>query len=220
MRSRSESRRRAPRSRRPSSVLAYCRHVAWLRRRTPRAPQPTKRDRCARWRGQGRSEPRRPRARSGCCDGRTPTTTGVFETRHGCNGSSGCSAGSIRRHALLIWALPALVLAGLLVVSSSCGSCAPGLRRSARAESSSLRATCAISTSGPRSLPADIGAAARALWDRGERRAALALLYRGLLSRLVHVHRLPIRDSRPKATALRLLKHIFRARLPAIRRDW
>lgn len=47
----------------------------------------------------------------------------------------------------------------------------------------------------PESLPADIGAAARRLWTRGERRAALALLYRGLLSRLAHVHRLPIRAS-------------------------
>lgn len=47
----------------------------------------------------------------------------------------------------------------------------------------------------PESLPRDIGAAARQLWDRGDSRAALSLLYRGLLSRLVHVHRLPIRDS-------------------------
>src|SRR6478672_9396480 len=44
----------------------------------------------------------------------------------------------------------------------------------------------------PETLPADIGAAARALWDAGDRRAALALLYRGLLSRLIHVHRVPI----------------------------
>ena len=65
----------------------------------------------------------------------------------------------------------------------------------------------------PESLPADIGAAARALWDRNERRAALALLYRGLLSRLVHVHRLPIRDSSTEGDCrLRLPKHIFRAR--------
>ena len=37
----------------------------------------------------------------------------------------------------------------------------------------------------PETLPADIGAAARQLWERGEQRAALALLYRGMLSRLV-----------------------------------
>lgn len=47
----------------------------------------------------------------------------------------------------------------------------------------------------PESLPGDIGAAARALWDAGEHRAALALLYRGLLSRLAYVHGIPIRDS-------------------------
>ena len=47
----------------------------------------------------------------------------------------------------------------------------------------------------PESLPPDIGAAARKSWDEGEHRAALALLYRGLLSRLVHVHNVPIKDS-------------------------
>ena len=40
----------------------------------------------------------------------------------------------------------------------------------------------------PESLPDDVGSAARALWQRGDQRAALALLYRGSLSRLVHVH--------------------------------
>jgi hypothetical protein len=47
----------------------------------------------------------------------------------------------------------------------------------------------------PESLPDDIGAAARQLWERGDQRAALALLYRGMLSRLAHVHRVPIRES-------------------------
>jgi len=54
----------------------------------------------------------------------------------------------------------------------------------------------------PESLPPDVGAAARSLWDRHEHRAALALLYRGLLSRLVHVHRLPIRDSSTEGDCL------------------
>ncbi|ANH70392.1 hypothetical protein ABE85_09130 [Mitsuaria sp. 7] len=47
----------------------------------------------------------------------------------------------------------------------------------------------------PESLPDDIGAAARALWQRGEQRAALSLLYRGALSRLVHGHGVPIRSA-------------------------
>jgi Domain of unknown function (DUF4129) len=56
----------------------------------------------------------------------------------------------------------------------------------------------------PESLPPDIGAAVRALWDRGEHRAALALLYRGLLSRLVHVYEVPIRDSSTEGDCLTL----------------
>jgi len=62
----------------------------------------------------------------------------------------------------------------------------------------------------PEALPPDIGAAARALWDAREHRAALALLYRGLLSRLAHVHRLPIRDSSTEGDCLALAA----ARLP------
>jgi hypothetical protein len=56
----------------------------------------------------------------------------------------------------------------------------------------------------PESLPNDIGGAARQLWDSGEHRAALALLYRGLLSRLVHVHRVPIKDSSTEGDCLAL----------------
>jgi hypothetical protein len=56
----------------------------------------------------------------------------------------------------------------------------------------------------PESLPPDIGAAARALWDSGEHRAALALLYRGLLSRLAHVHEVAIRDSSTEGDCLAL----------------
>jgi len=56
----------------------------------------------------------------------------------------------------------------------------------------------------PESLPDDVGAAARLLWDRTEHRAALALLYRGMLSRLAHVHQVPIRDSSTEGDCLDL----------------
>lgn len=56
----------------------------------------------------------------------------------------------------------------------------------------------------PESLPDDIGAAALAMWNRGEQRAALALLYRGLLSRLVHAHAVPIRHSSTEGDCLAL----------------
>ena len=56
----------------------------------------------------------------------------------------------------------------------------------------------------PESLPDNIGSAARQLWDSGDHRAALSLLYRGLLSRLVHVHNIPIRDSSTEGDTLEL----------------
>jgi hypothetical protein len=67
----------------------------------------------------------------------------------------------------------------------------------------------------PESLPPNIGAAARQLWDRGEHRSALALLYRGLLSRLAHVHALPIRDSSTEGDCL-----VLAARMGAPGKDY
>jgi hypothetical protein len=68
----------------------------------------------------------------------------------------------------------------------------------------------------PESLPDDIGGAALALWERGEHRAALALLYRGLLSRLVHGYEVPIRHSSTEGDCLALAV----TRLPGARGDY
>jgi hypothetical protein len=65
----------------------------------------------------------------------------------------------------------------------------------------------------PESLPADIGAAVRAAWLAGQRRAALSLLYRGALSRLVHSLAVPIDDASTEGDCVRLA----RASLPAER---
>jgi hypothetical protein len=47
------------------------------------------------------------------------------------------------------------------------------------------------------------------LWDRGDHRLALALLYRGLLSRLAHVHHVPIRDASTEGDCLALaVRHV------------
>jgi len=62
----------------------------------------------------------------------------------------------------------------------------------------------------PESLPDQIGAAAAALWQRGEHRAALSLLYRGALSRLVHQHAVPIRAASTEGECVALAA----ARLP------
>jgi hypothetical protein len=56
----------------------------------------------------------------------------------------------------------------------------------------------------PESLPADVGGAARAMGRRGEMRAALSLLYRGALSRLVHTHGVPIRAASTESDCLAL----------------
>jgi uncharacterized integral membrane protein len=58
----------------------------------------------------------------------------------------------------------------------------------------------------PESLPDDVGAASLALWEHGDQRAALALLYRGTLSRLVHVHSVPIRASSTEGECLALAR--------------
>ena len=63
----------------------------------------------------------------------------------------------------------------------------------------------------PESLPDDIGAASRELWERGEHRAALALLYRGCLSRLVHAHGVPIRDSTTEGECVQLAARYLRS---------
>jgi hypothetical protein len=62
----------------------------------------------------------------------------------------------------------------------------------------------------PESLPDDVGAEARRLWQAGGTRAALSLLYRGALSRLVHGHGVKIRAASTEGECLRLAA----ARLP------
>lgn len=68
----------------------------------------------------------------------------------------------------------------------------------------------------PESLPDDVGSAAAALWQRGEQRMALSLLYRGALSRLVHAHAVPIRSASTEGECVALA----RPRLPAAAGDY
>jgi hypothetical protein len=55
---------------------------------------------------------------------------------------------------------------------------------------------------GPASLPRDVASAARDLLLRGEARAALALLYRGALSAIVHQHRVEVTPGATEADVL------------------
>ena len=102
----------------------------------------------------------------------------------------------------LVWGVVAVLVVLLLGYVASLGG-----RR--RRETTGERAMTAPSRVfdldiRPESLPDDVGAAARLLWDRAEHRAALALLYRGMLSRLAHVHQVPIRDSSTEGDCLDL----------------
>ncbi len=54
----------------------------------------------------------------------------------------------------------------------------------------------------PASLPEDLAAESRRLWQNGQHRQALSLLYRGSLSRLVNVHQLALNDSMTEGDVL------------------
>ena len=54
----------------------------------------------------------------------------------------------------------------------------------------------------PESLPEDIAAESRRLWQAGQHRLSLGLLYRGSLSRLVNDHRLELNDSMTEGDVL------------------
>jgi hypothetical protein len=56
----------------------------------------------------------------------------------------------------------------------------------------------------PESLPDDIATHSRALWDAGQYREALSLLYRGALMRLTRHEQLPIADSHTEGDILQL----------------
>lgn len=61
----------------------------------------------------------------------------------------------------------------------------------------------------PESLPADVGAAAWALWQTGQVPAALSLLYRGALSRLIHRWHVPIAASTTEGECLELARGLL-----------
>ena len=110
----------------------------------------------------------------------------------------------------LVWCA-ALLLAGLIVVSIV--RMARSYRPSTRDDDAFVVPTHVRDLDiRPETLPSDVGAAARELWDAGACRAALALLYRALLSRLAHVHGLLIRDSTTEGDCLSLTANLARAR--------
>ncbi|MBS7661859.1 DUF4129 domain-containing protein [Pseudomonas lalucatii] len=75
----------------------------------------------------------------------------------------------------------------------------------------------------PQSLPADVAGEAERLWAE-QPRAALGLLYRALLSRLLHDHRLPLRAAHTEAEVLALVRGLqqddLNAFSQAVTRHW
>lgn len=107
---------------------------------------------------------------------------------------------------LLVWLLGALAVALLVVLA----------RRWIRMRADTLPARPLHLPSHvhdldirPESLPDDIASAVRALWLRGEQRAALSLLYRGALSRLVHEHAVPIRAASTEGECVALAERVL-----------
>ena len=111
----------------------------------------------------------------------------------------------------LVWLGGAAALAALLVGARRWLAVRGDAAR--RGQAHACRATCASFDIRPESLPADIGGAVRAAWLAGQRRAALSLLYRGALSRLVHSLAVPIEDASTEGDCVRLA----RVTLPADR---
>jgi hypothetical protein len=110
---------------------------------------------------------------------------------------------------MLFWLLIGILVAGLIVLLVRLFS-----TRGSEARAAGFLAPTHVQDLDirPESLPNDIGAAARELWDRGQHRAALALLYRGLLSRLAHVYEVPIRDSSTEGDCLMLAARVLETR--------
>ena len=61
----------------------------------------------------------------------------------------------------------------------------------------------------PESLPDDVASSAQQLWDQGQRRAAIALLYRASLARLVERHGLHINKGATEQDCPRLSEQLI-----------
>jgi hypothetical protein len=104
---------------------------------------------------------------------------------------------------VFIWTLGAILVAMLAVGIWRWMQVRGGITRAARATLPSHVQSLDIR---PESLPNTIGAAAAQLWQRGEQSAALSLLYRGALSRLVHGHGVRIRAASTEGECVSLAR--------------
>jgi hypothetical protein len=113
---------------------------------------------------------------------------------------------------VLLWGLLAAALA-LAIVHGRHWLALFGPRRQARSASREPKQLFGLELS-PESLPDDVAGQAERLWN-SQPREALGLLYRALLSRLVHDHRLPLKDSHTETEVLQLAENLYRDELTA-----
>lgn len=105
---------------------------------------------------------------------------------------------------VVLWVAVGVALAWVIgwVVANRGPAARPGRRRDRERGAGARLLDLDVS---PESLPADIPGAARELLDGGDLRGALSLLYRGMLSRLVHDEHLRIDESATEGECLTLV---------------
>lgn len=113
---------------------------------------------------------------------------------------------------LILWTI---VLVGIFFIASRYGGWFRQLRGTRRPSNASYRPTTLFGMDVQKtSLPDDVGHSATSLWREGQRRAALALLYRATLAQLLH-HGLPLTDGSTEQECLNSARqHAQRLSLP------
>jgi hypothetical protein len=103
---------------------------------------------------------------------------------------------------VLIWLIAAALVAWIIWLLWKNRNLRPLLGAKTAAALPKARVVMGMEVS-PETLPADIPAAALALWRQGRHREALGLLYRGAISRIIETARVDIRESDTEGDCLR-----------------
>ncbi len=103
----------------------------------------------------------------------------------------------------ILWALAFIIVVALIVYFRV--NLASFVRNNVQAQSSAQPTVMFGLEVSKESLPDDIIQSARELWQQGEHRASIALLYRALLAELIHSHNYAFTDSLTEGECLQLV---------------